>query len=118
MESLDDWALPVTLIDPDGTRYETITGSTTRLAGQVLHSYVDFNPDTGEDLVVNQPVVTLRMASLARIPRNGEVWFVLIPTEPDPEAPLRNYIISPTKAMKLNESLGIIKMYLTNATQG
>ena len=117
MESENDWGLPVVLIDPDGNTIVTKKDSTDRLSGQVLLNTVEYNPDTGEDIVVNDPVVTLRMASLTRIPENGETWVVKIPQTPDPDADLVSYLLSPDKAMKFNRSFGFVRMYLQNLDQ-
>ena len=117
MESENDWGLPVVLIDPDGNTIVTKKDSTDRLSGQVLLNTVEYNPDTGEDIVVNDPVVTLRMASLTRIPENGETWVVKIPQTPDPDSDLVSYLLSPDKAMKFNRSFGFVRMYLQNLDQ-
>lgn len=117
MESESHWGLPVVLIAPGGEIIDTKKDSTDRLSGQVLLNYSEYNPDTGEDLVINDPIVTLRLSSLIREPKNGETWFVKIPKEPDPDAELFTYVLSPDKAMKFNRSIGFVRMYLQRADQ-
>ncbi len=117
IESENDWGLPVVLIDPDGITHNIKKGTTTRLSGQVLYNRVEFNPDTGEEMVIPDPIVTLRMASLDRVPANGEKWIVKIPIEPDPEAALIDYAISPSKAMEFNRSFGFVRIYLSKVVQ-
>jgi len=117
MESENDWGLPVVLIDPEGVTIDTKKDSEDRLSGQVLLNYSEYNPDTGEDVIINDPIVTLRLASLTRIPANGEKWIVKLPETPDPDAVLVSYALSPTKAMKFNRSIGFVRMYLQKITQ-
>ncbi len=117
MESENDWGLPVVLIDPDGNTIDTKKDSTDRLSGQVLLNTVEYNPDTGEDVVIDDPVVTIRLASLTRIPENGEKWVVKLPESPDPGAQLVSYALSPDKTMKFNRSIGFVRMYLQKIEQ-
>lgn len=117
METENDWGLPIILIAPDGTEYNTKKDSTDRLSGQVLYHFTEFSPDTGEDIVVNMPVVTLRISSLERVPLDGENWVVKIPEENSTTADFETYIFSTTKALKLNRSIGIIKLYLQKVKQ-
>lgn len=104
------WSLPVNLIGPDGIRIDG-------LRGQVLYDIVRLNPDTGEDVVVNTPVVTLRRSTLARIPLAGENWLVEIPETPSETATMRQYVISPTRPPEGGASIGFIRIYLQQVEQ-
>ena len=53
----------------------------------------------GEDVIINDPIVTLRLASLTRIPANGEKWIVKLPETPDPDAVLVSYALSPVSGL-------------------
>lgn len=117
MESENDWGLLIVLIDPEGNTIDTKKDSEDRLSGQVLLNYTEYNPDTGEDVIINDPVAVLRLESLTRIPANGEKWIVKLPEKPDPDAAMISYALSPTKAMKFNRSLGFVRMYLQKITQ-
>lgn len=117
MEKTTEWGLPVVLISPDGVIYDTKKDSEDPLSGQVLHSYTEFNADTGEDVIIEDPVVILRRESLDRVPLNGEKWGVQIPEDPSLSAPMKLFILSPDKAIKANRALGIIKMYLQKTKQ-
>jgi len=103
------WALPAELTDPDGT--------TTIYQGQVMFSYMDIRPDTGEPVVIENPVVTLRLSSMERVPEHGEVWVVRIPNKPSLSAPLVTYVLDKSKAARKDGSLGIITLYLKRAKQ-
>jgi hypothetical protein len=105
-----EWALPVTLISPDA---ETQTG----IMGQVLYDTVRVNPETGEDMVVGNPVVSLRRSSLNRVPLSGENWIVKIPTIPSFTAPLEDFVIDPTRPIEGGRSIGFIRLYLRKVVQ-
>ena len=103
-----DYALPVVLIGPDGTVYtEKVNGDD--LVGQVLYSSLKFDPDTGAQVVVPQPVVTLRVSSLQRVPADGEAWGVKIPITPSTTAPLKEF--SMERPVEAN-TIGFIRLYL------
>jgi len=118
LESSEEWGLPVELISPiDGSKQTLKKNSTDKLTGQVFYNRVEFNPNTGEEISIDDPGVVLRLNSLDIIPNDGENWSVKIPITPDEEDTLVTFILSPTKAMKFNRSLGIVTMYLQKATQ-
>ena len=112
-----EWGLPVTLISPDGVIQTLKKNTTTRLAGQVLYDTVQQNPETGEIIMVDNPIVSLRRTSLDRIPQDGEKWVVQIPTTPSTTAALEDFVLSPTKAHGGGGSIGYIKLYLTRVNQ-
>ena len=97
-----DYALPVTLIAPDGAIYEE--------EGQVLYNSIDQN-----EVFTNSPVVSLRISSLTRVPAAGENWAVRIPQNPDEDGTLVTYILD--KPPVHCRSIGFIKLYLTKPDQ-
>lgn len=105
-----DFGLPVNLIGPDGIRYND-------LIGQVIFDIRRLNPETGEEMTVSTPVVTLRRSSLSRIPKAGEKWIVEIPETPSTTADKKQYIISPTRAPEGGASIGFIRLYLQDVEQ-
>lgn len=117
MEKLNGWGLPVVLISPTGQTQELKKDSEDALTGQVLYSHKEWKPDTGEDIVVDEPVVTLRLESLEIEPKPGENWAVKIPETPDPNAVLITFVINKDKAIEFNRGLGIVKLYLSKAKQ-
>ena len=105
-----EWSLPVNLVDPDGVRSNGIRG-------QVLFDIVRVNPETGEEVTVQTPVVTLRRSSLVRIPQPGENWIVEIPETPHEAAAKVQYVLSPTRPPEGGASLGFIRLYLQAVEQ-
>lgn len=105
-----DFGMMVNLIGPDGIRDDG-------LSGQVLYDTVRINPDTGEEIVVDMPVVTLRRSSLARIPVAGENWIVEIPETPRAGASMVQYAMSPTRSPEAGKSIGFIRIYLQAVEQ-
>lgn len=116
LEDPSQWGLPVELIDPDGVKIIT-NNAGEPLTGQVMYESIVINPDTGEEIVVANPVVTLRRSSLPRIPAAGEKWLVRIPVDPTDGAPLADFIFDATRAPGGSRSIGYIKLYLRRAQQ-
>jgi hypothetical protein len=107
LESADDFGLPVILISPDGEIQE--------VNGQILYDTQKIDPETGLDMIVHKPVVTLRRSSLTRIPAGGEKWGIRIPETPDPDADKTLHMLE--QAPEDGRSIGYIKLYLTRAVQ-
>lgn len=113
-----DFGLPVELIVPGtGAIINTSVHDGTVLQGQVLYSSIETNPESGEKIIVNLPVVVLRLSSLSRVPQAGERWGVKIPTIPNPLAAKETFIIDPDRSPEYNQSIGYIKLYLKKAKQ-
>ena len=116
------FGLPVELIDPDGNEYTTSANSPDPanplpLMGQILYDTVGADPETGERVVVNNPIVSLRTTSLTRIPKAGERWAVSIPTTPSTTATKETFVITPTRPPEGGASIGFIKLYLQRVAQ-
>lgn len=111
------WGLPVVLIDPAGNRIDTSENTGDPLTGQVLFDTVRVNPDTGDNMVIGNPVVTLRRSSLSRIPAPGERWLVKIPASSSTTAALDDFIIDSSRAPEGGKSIGFIRLYLRRAKQ-
>ena len=111
------FSLPVELVDPDGNEITASLNDDLGLRGQIIYDTVKLNPDTGGEIVINNPVVSLRRSSLARVPEPGEKWLVRIPIEPSTTAAKQNFIISPTRPPEGGRSLGFIRIYLQKAEQ-
>jgi hypothetical protein len=105
-----DWGLPVELIAPDGTVYNTKAGTDDPLVGQILYDSREDDPETGAEVIVNKPVVTLRRSSLGRIPAANEKWAVRIPTVPDPAAAKTAFSLE--RPTELGGAIGFIRLYL------
>ena len=112
-----DWGLPLELIDPDGKKYNTDIVSGELLKSPLLtYDRTRIIPETGEDMIVEEPIVVLSRLSLERIPEPGETWTVRIQESPTSEIMI-DYIISPTRAPEGGKSLELIKLYLQKIEQ-
>ncbi len=111
------YSLPVILIGPDAESVADQRGITQTVRGQVLYDYVKQNPDTGLDVVVHQPVVTLRTSSLSPVPQAGETWAVKIPTTPSETAALELFVFDSDRPPEGGGSIGFIRLYLQKAQQ-
>lgn len=104
------FSLPINAVDPLGVRTEGIRA-------QVLYDTVRLNPDTGENIVVESPVITLRRSTLARVPAPGENWFFEIPETPAELATKVPYMMSPVHPPEGGRSIGFIRIYLQEVEQ-
>jgi len=112
-----EFFLPVFLTDATtGIKY-TLNTDGDPLGGQVLNDSIKINPQTGEEELVKNPVVTLRRSTLIKVPIAGEVWSVEIPISPDPLADKKLYTIGAMRASDDGESIGYIRLYLEEAVQ-
>ena len=87
------------------------------LTGKVLYTTTKIDPNTGEEIVVNKPVITLRRSSLERIPQDGENWHVKAPRDPSLTADLQDYVFTPNSASQGGRSIGFIRLYPSKAVQ-
>ena len=117
-----DFALPVELTDPDGIDYSTSANSPDPenplpLVGRIDYDTVGADPETGERVVVNNPIVTLRRTSLVRVPKAGEKWGVRIPTSPSTTAEKEYFVFSSSRPPEGGASIGFIRLYLQRLAQ-
>jgi hypothetical protein len=111
-----DFRVPVTLIAPDGVQYaQTADGQP--LGGFVRHSYKDTR-DKGKEIIVDNPVVILRLASLPCPIATGEKWRVGIPENPRPAAAQVLFSIDPSYAVETNRDTGMVKLHLVKLKGG
>ncbi|MDR0475551.1 MAG: hypothetical protein LBH43_17995 [Treponema sp.] len=108
-----EFSTPVILISTAGERIDkTVDGRL--LAGRVLWSHKEINPETGEPVIVPTPVVTLRESSLPETPKTGEVWGVIIPESPRIDAPLKQYVTDAAGVVENVRNLGYINLFLVD----
>lgn len=103
------YSLPVILIGPDGIEDNA--------RGQVLYDTVSLNPDTGQTIVNNNPIVSLRASSLRRVPKSGENWIFKIPVTPNETAEKSDFAVTPTRASAGGASIGFQRYYLRKVKQ-
>lgn len=112
------FGLPVELTGPDGSTQTQKAGDPeSLLQGQVIYDTLEENPETGELVVLEGPVVTLRRTSLDAVPEPGEFWHVRIPSEPRADAPMEDYVLSTDHPPRGCRSIGFIRLYLTKPKQ-
>jgi hypothetical protein len=118
-ESLErEWKMPVELTDPDGqTQIYSVNNPTERLGGQVLYFSRQENPVSGETIVIKQPVVSLRISSLIRVPVAGETWYIKMPTSPRAGSPWISYFFTADRAPEDGADIGFIRIYPQRARQ-
>lgn len=102
------WGLPVILIDPTGETHGPYQG-------QVLYDTTSVDPETGMEIIVHKPVVTLRISSLAVVPQSNEKWIVQIPITPDPAANKKSFALE--RPSEDGCSIGFIRLYLMETQQ-
>lgn len=115
--NLRDWSDIVELTDPDGIKYDTdnVTGEILK-AVQILYDFQKFDPNTGEMVTVNEPVVSMARSSLARVPEAGERWHIRIPIDTG-STTLVDFVLSATRPPEGGRSLGFIRLYPQKAKQ-
>ncbi len=111
-----EFRIAVSLIAPDGLKINT-TVDGKPLGGRVLWGQPRTNLETGEVVIVSDPVVILRRSSLSRVPLTGEAWSVIIPSGPMTGAPLGLYMLDRSRSLEGGRSLGTIKLPLVRVDQ-
>jgi hypothetical protein len=107
-----EWKMPVELTTPDGQvqRY-SLNNPSELLGGQVLYFSRRENPDTGEVVVVDQPVVTIRVSSLIRVPKQGERWYIKMPISPVSGAEKKSFVFTPDRSYEHGTDIGFMRIY-------
>ena len=104
------WAIEVDLVGPDGEKQSG-------LKAQVLYDRTIENPATGQEVVVNEPVVVLRYSSLSPAPQSGEKWSIKMPVSPEAGAPKADFLLDKGRAVEGGRSIGFIRLYPKKAKQ-
>jgi len=117
LEDSDGFGLPVELINPDTGAIQTKSANdpTLDLSGQILYDTLVVDPQSGLEMVIHKPVVTLRRSSLDVIPEAGKGWGVRIPETPDPTANKTLHYVE--RAPEDGKAIGFIRLYLTEVVQ-
>lgn len=109
LENPNHFGLPIILISPSGVVYPAIYG-------QVLYDTRAIN-DMGVEILVHDPVVTVRKSSLTRVPLASEkgTWAVRIPATPSPTASTETYLLG--HPSEDGGSIGFVRFYLSKTVQ-
>lgn len=112
-ESMErEWKMPVEIIFADGKKQtHSLNNPSELLGGQVLYFSRSENPVTGEPIVVNTPVISLRISSLIKIPEPGEKCFIRCPISPKKDAPWVSFVFTTDKAPEDGTDIGFIRIY-------
>ena len=116
-----EFKIEVELTAPNGqTQIYSKNNPTAKLGGQVLYYTHIENPTTGEQIVVNEPVLSLRISSLNIVPKSGETWHIKMPTSPVAGAVKKDFVFTATRAIESGTDIGFIKIYpqRINSTTG
>jgi len=107
-----EWKMIVELTSPDGiVQTNSLNDPDELLGGQVLYFSKRLDPETGEIIVVNNAVVTLRISSLLRVPAAGETWHIKMPISPVEGADMKSYVFSPDRSTESGSDIGFIRIY-------
>jgi hypothetical protein len=104
-------SMQIILTSPDGITY-VYANDGKPLRGFVRRSYADTREKSGDRVIVNAPVVKLRVTSLVRVPATGEKWVVGIPESPLNGADMELYELDPKKPVEVNRNTGTVKLFL------
>ena len=102
-----DFGLPITFVAPDGSSFT--------VQGQVLYEHDVFDAQTGVNIVVRKPIITVRRSSLTRVPLDDERWAVMIPSIPSEDAALVTLMIE--QPVYGGGSIGTMSFALTAVEQ-
>lgn len=107
-----EWKLPIELTSPTGiTQKYSANDPSSLLGGQILYFTRSLNPETGETIIVNSPVVTVRVSSLIQVPQAGEKWFIRMPLSPLAGAEYQSFVFTPTHATEDGYDIGFMRIY-------
>jgi hypothetical protein len=108
-----EFGMAVELTSPEGVQQIYSKNNPSELLkGQVLYFSRREDPETGETIVINQPVVTLRISSLINVPQAGENWYIKMPVSPQEGALKQRFVFSPTRSPEHGTDIGFIRLYL------
>ena len=109
------WGLPIIAEPPTGAVLTTDTTGAELRCIQAHGITTRLDPDTGEDIMVQQPTMTIHADSFAIPPKPGETWYFKIPVIPgQPE--MKRYRMSPDH-FKYDSLLGTITVALIEVQQ-
>lgn len=110
LENPNHFGGAVILTSPDGVKYDPVYG-------QILYDTRKLDSELGAEVLVHDPVVTVRLASLARVPAASEKyrWAVTIPDSPRTDASWETYLLA--RPSEDGCSLGLIRFYLSKTRQ-
>lgn len=107
-----EFGMAVEITSPNGeTQIYSLNDPLELLKGQVLYFSRQVDPETGETIVVNQPVVSLRISSLEVVPQPGENWYIKMPISPVQGAEKQSFVFTPTRSIEHGQDIGFLRFY-------
>jgi hypothetical protein len=107
-----EWKMPVEITFPNGIMQKYSANNPMELlGGQILYYTRRENPATGEMMIVQEPVVTLRLSSLIQAFTPGEKCYIKMPISPRVNAEYRRFVFTPTRAAENGIDIGFIRIY-------
>lgn len=107
-----EWKIPIELTAPDGNKQiYSVNNPSERLGGQVLYYSRRESPTTGEPIVVNEPVVSIRISSLIRVPVAGEKWIIKMPISPRDGAAWHTFLVTSDRSPESGTDIGFVRLY-------
>jgi hypothetical protein len=104
-----NFGLPVVLIDPDGVTIDTNEVGDP-LKGQVLYDKFGIDPETGDEIIIDETSVSLRKTALSRVPVAGERWKIKFPLDPSQPDVLTIHLLTEDHAPVDGGSIAFIKL--------
>ena len=104
-----EFASVIVLIGPDGAK-QTVQGRVRLCKARI-------DTETGEQVVVPDPNVTVRRSSLSPVPATGESWYAQIPSGPRADSDTTTYRIDTSRAPQGGGTLGTLKFPLVRVAQ-
>ena len=87
---------------------------TQTLGGKIVYAYDEIESDTGLPIIINQPMVTLRISTLTSVPIDGENWYFDIPESPVVGASVKRYVYDSKCVRRGSKSIGFMSYPLKN----
>jgi len=106
----------IELTAPDGETIKT-NEKGLPLKGQVLYDRIGVDPETADEIVVNEISVSLRKSALSRVPESGESWKISFPLDPADPDTLTTHMLTEDHAPIDGGSIGFIKLFPQEAVQ-
>ena len=111
-----NFGLPVVLIDPDGGTIDTNEVGDI-LKGQVLYDRLGIDPETGDEIIIDEISISLRKSALSRVPVAGERWDIKFPLDPSQPDIMTAHILTEDRAPVDGGSIAFIKVFPQSVEQ-
>lgn len=111
-----NYGLPVVLVYLDGVTVDTNEVGDV-LKGQVLYDKLGLDPETGDEIIIDEISISLRKSALSRIPQAGERLYIKFPLDPSQPDVLTAHILTEDRAPADGGSIAFIKVFPQSVEQ-